>query len=104
MLTAFTGNAAYCFSNGLHMTLLGSGAAPSAYQVSQVQPRVRIAASSPPPCSGLNPGAEGQKVRRLGRYVLPKGIPVRHSRKTIPHENRSARGDGSRPRHCSGAP
>lgn len=28
MLTAFTGNAAYCFSNGLHMTLLGSGAAP----------------------------------------------------------------------------
>ena len=28
MPTAFTGNAAYCFSNSLHMTLLGSGAAP----------------------------------------------------------------------------
>jgi hypothetical protein len=30
MPTAFTGNAAYCFSNSLHMTLLGSGAAPGA--------------------------------------------------------------------------
>jgi hypothetical protein len=28
MPTAFTGNAAYCFSNSLHMTLLGSEAAP----------------------------------------------------------------------------
>jgi hypothetical protein len=28
MATAFTGNAAYCFSNGLHMALLGSGARP----------------------------------------------------------------------------
>ena len=25
MPTAFTGNEAYCFSNSLHMTLLGSG-------------------------------------------------------------------------------
>jgi hypothetical protein len=30
MPTAFTGNGAYCFSNSLHMTLLGSGAAPGA--------------------------------------------------------------------------